>query len=74
MEVWIKDEYQPVKQHLDILWVRWLAPLWSHGSGMKHAHLPNIAFMEESDQDAFGFLNPGQVIRGAHFIPAFHSG
>jgi hypothetical protein len=24
--------------------------------------------------DAFGFLNPGQVIQGAHLIPAFVSG
>lgn len=73
MEVWIKDKHPPAKWHLDVLWVRWLAPLRTHKSGMNHARLPKIAFMEESDPDAFGFLNPGQVIRGAHLIPAFAS-
>jgi hypothetical protein len=40
---------------------------------MKHTHLPKLAFVEELDPDAFGFLNPGQVIRGTHLIPAFAS-
>ncbi|KAG2052948.1 hypothetical protein BDR06DRAFT_972635 [Suillus hirtellus] len=74
MEVWIKDEHLPVKQHLDVLWVRWLAPLQTHKSGMNHAHLPKLVFVEESDPDAFGFLNPGQVTRGVHLILAFASG
>jgi hypothetical protein len=30
--------------------------------------------VEESDTDAFGFLDPRQVIRGAHLIPAFALG
>jgi hypothetical protein len=33
-----------------------------------------VVFVEESDLDAFGFLDPSQVIRGAHLIPAFASG
>jgi hypothetical protein len=41
---------------------------------MRHARLPQIAFVEESDPDAFGFLNPAQVIQGAHLLPAFASG
>lgn len=74
METWLNDGDQPVKQHLEVLWVRWLAPLQNHNSGMKHARLPKVAFVEESDTDAFGFLNPAQVIRGTHLIPAFASG
>ncbi|KAG2739784.1 hypothetical protein P692DRAFT_201872909 [Suillus brevipes Sb2] len=74
METWINDGGQPVKQHLEALWVRWLAPLRNHKSGTKHARLPKVAFVEESDADAFGFLDPGQVIRGVHLIPAFVSG
>jgi hypothetical protein len=73
MEVWLVGD-QPVKQHLEVLWVRWLATLQSHRSGINHSHLPKITFVEESDPDAFGFLDPGQVIRGAHLIPAFSSG
>lgn len=73
MEVWVAGD-QPVKQHIEVLWVRWLAILQSHRTGMNHGRLPKIAFVEESDLDAFGFLDPGQVIRGAHLIPAFSSG
>jgi hypothetical protein len=74
METWLSDGGEPVKRHLEALWVRWLAPLQDHQSGVKHARLPKVAFVEESDVDAFGFLDPGQVIRGAHLIPAFASG
>ncbi|KAG2751869.1 hypothetical protein P692DRAFT_201683986, partial [Suillus brevipes Sb2] len=74
MEVWINKGGRPVKQHLEVLWVRWLATLRNHKGGMTQSRLPKVAFVEESDEDAFGFLDPGQVIRGAHLIPAFASG
>ena len=75
METWLDNGDQPVKEHLEFLWVRWLAPLQNHKFCMTtHARLPKVAFVEESDTDAFGFLDPGQVIRGAHLIPAFASG
>lgn len=74
MEVWLNDGGQPMKRHFEVLWVRWFAALQNFRSGMKHARLPKVAFVEESDSDAFGFLDPGQVIRGAHLIPAFASG
>lgn len=74
METWLTNGGQPAKQHLEVLWVRWLAPLRNHRSGMKYARLPKVAFVDESDPDAFGFLDPSQVIRGAHLIPAFASG
>jgi hypothetical protein len=41
---------------------------------VKHARLPKVGFVDESDVDVFGFLDPGQVIRGAHLIPVFASG
>jgi hypothetical protein len=74
MEVWVNDGGQPMKRDVEVLWVRWLAALRNHRSSIKLARLPKIAFVEESDPDAFGFLDPGQVIRGAHLIPAFASG
>jgi hypothetical protein len=73
-ETWLNDGGRPAKQLLEILWVRWLAPLQNHPSGMNRARLPKLAFVDESDPDAFGFLDPSQVIRGAHLIPAFASG
>lgn len=74
VETWLNDGGSPVKQHLEFLFVRWLAPLQTHMSGIKHARLPKVAFVEEVDPDAFGFLDPMQVIRGVHLIPAFASG
>jgi hypothetical protein len=74
MEVWLNTGSRPIKRHLELLWVRWLAVLRNYKSGLNQARLPKIAFVEESDPDAFGFLDPGQVIRGAHLIPAFASG
>ncbi|KAG2056612.1 hypothetical protein BDR06DRAFT_1040269, partial [Suillus hirtellus] len=76
MEVWLAGDgrSKPLKQHLEVLWIQWLAMVQGYRSGMRHAHLPKIVFMEESNQDGFGFLNPGQLIRGAHLLPAFASG
>ncbi|KAG2154499.1 uncharacterized protein EDB93DRAFT_1051413, partial [Suillus bovinus] len=73
MDVWLKQGDHPIRQHLEVLWVRWFAMLQTHKSGMHVARLPKVAFVEEADQDAFGFLDLGQVIRGAHLIPAFAS-
>ncbi|KAG2355706.1 hypothetical protein BDR07DRAFT_1492894 [Suillus spraguei] len=48
------------KQHLEVLYVRWLAPIKSHQSCMQSSRLPKVAFVEESDYDAFGFLDPAR--------------
>lgn len=77
MDTWLQGVAGRTEtRHLEVLHVRWLAPLMSsdYQSGMQHARLPKVAFVEESDRDAFGFLDPGQIIRGAHLIPAFASG
>jgi hypothetical protein len=74
VDMWLQGGGQAKKQRLEILYIRWLAPLISHQSGMQCAQLPKVAFMEESDYDVFGFLDSGQVIRGTHLIPAFASG
>ncbi|KAG2082782.1 uncharacterized protein F5147DRAFT_783177 [Suillus discolor] len=75
-EVWLTGNggSKPSKQRLEVLWVRWLAVLQGYRSGTRHARLPKIAFVEESDPDVFGFLDPGQVVRGAHLLPTFASG
>ncbi len=36
--------------------------------------LPKIGFVESTDSYAFTFLDPTQVIRGTHLIPAFAEG
>ncbi|KAG1779369.1 hypothetical protein EV702DRAFT_1214493 [Suillus placidus] len=75
MDTWPKGDGSAREQHLEVLHVRWLAPLISSGyqSGIQCARLPKVVFVEESDYDTFRFLDPGQVIRGAHLIPVFAS-
>lgn len=60
---------------MEFLWVRWFGKepgQFRHG--FSHAHLPKIGWVESSDKYAFTFLDPAQVIRGAHIIPAFLEG
>lgn len=67
---------------MDFLWVRWYGSDPDHRRhyGWKSRRLHRIGFVEHSiDEDsgvspAFGFVNSAHVIRGAHIIPAFHSG
>jgi hypothetical protein len=52
---------------MEFLWVRWFGVepgRYRHGFHL--ARLPKIGFVESSDEYAFTFLDPGQVIRGAH--------
>ncbi|PSS34057.1 hypothetical protein PHLCEN_2v1902 [Hermanssonia centrifuga] len=55
---------------LEFLWVRWyhLCKHWK--GGFKHQKLHRLEFMDE----AYGFLDPDDVIQGAHIIPAFVHG
>ena len=61
-------------QPMQFLWVRWLGTEPGYRSGSRVARLPKVGFVEVTDEDAFGFLDPDLVIRGSHLIPAFHSG
>jgi hypothetical protein len=60
---------------MEFLWVRWFGVepgRYRHGFHL--ARLPKLGFVESSDEYAFTFLDPGQVIRGAHITPAFSEG
>jgi hypothetical protein len=74
VDVWLSIEATMKRHQIEVLYVRWMAPLADHRSGMSCAKLPKVAFVDESDHDAYGWLDPGQVIRSAHLIPAFASG
>ncbi len=68
----VKDR---LPHHMDFLWVRWFGvEPGRYRSGFCYAHLPKIGFVESTDDYAFTFLDPSQVIRGAHLIPAFMEG
>jgi hypothetical protein len=59
---------------MNFLWVRWLGVVPGHSFGRKQAKLPQVGFVEDLDDYAFGFLDPALVIRGCHLIPAFAEG
>jgi hypothetical protein len=39
---------------------------------VQDACLPLVGFVEDSDELAFGFLDPSLVIRRCHLVPGFH--
>jgi hypothetical protein len=59
---------------MDFLWVRWFGEEPDYRSGIRKARLPKIGFVESTDDFAFSFVDPANVIRGCHLIPAFNAG
>ncbi|KAI9068226.1 hypothetical protein FKP32DRAFT_1562162 [Trametes sanguinea] len=65
---------RPQPRRFDFLHIRWFGrdPDWESGWAAKR--LERIGFVPESDEGAFDFLDPADVIRGCHLIPAFAEG
>jgi hypothetical protein len=65
--------YGPFK--MDFVWVRWFGPDSEYKAGWGAKRLPRLSFVPVGDgiapSDVFGFLDPKDIIRGAHLIPAF---
>ena len=61
-------------RRMEFLWVRWLGVVPGPLFGRKCAELPKIGFVPDSDEFAFGFLDPSLVVRGCHLIPSFMDG
>lgn len=59
---------------VEFLWVRWYGVEQGYRSGFQRARLPKIGFVPDSDEFAFGFLDPSYVLRGCHLMPDFASG
>ena len=59
-------------QQIDFLWVRWFGHNMQHKSGFKLKCLHHIRFLE--GPEALGFLDPKEIIRAVHLIPAFAHG
>lgn len=64
--------HQP--QHMEFLWVRWYGRDMESRAGWKAKRLHRVGFVPSDEPYAFGFLNPKEVIRGVHLIPAFEHG
>lgn len=61
---------------MDFLWVRWFARDPTYSAGFQHRQIPHLAFVADDDPDlnVFGFVDPADVLRGAHIMPSFDSG
>ncbi|KAF5393789.1 hypothetical protein D9757_000388 [Collybiopsis confluens] len=59
---------------MEFLWVRWYGIDSKFSFGPDKARLPKIGFVDDTDDMAFGFLDPVQVIRACHLIPSFSDG
>jgi hypothetical protein len=56
-------------QRFDFLWVQWFGRNLNTPSGWKHRRLQRLGFLDPDDDGAFGFLDPGLVVRSIHLIP-----
>jgi hypothetical protein len=57
-------------ERLDFLWIRWYRLEANEDFG----DAPLLSFLDVTDDSAFGFLNPEDVVRGSHIIPRFSLG
>ncbi|KAH7904490.1 hypothetical protein BJ138DRAFT_1019091 [Hygrophoropsis aurantiaca] len=65
-------DYNP--RRLEFLWVRWYKNVEKAAAGWDACRLDRVCFHPMADDDAFGFLDPSDVLRGCHLIPAFALG
>lgn len=56
------------------LWVRWFGRDLTYRAGWAARRLHHVGFVDGLDPEAFGFLDPSEVIRGVHMIPGFAHG
>lgn len=60
-------------RRMDFLWVRWLGRDLARLGGFKERRLDRVGYVPHPD-GSFAFLDPANVIRGCHLIPAFSHG
>jgi hypothetical protein len=66
-------DYNPRK--VEVLWVRWFEHDSRAPSGSwSHSRLNRLRFPPMAHEDSFSFLDPADVVRGCHIIPAFAAG
>ena len=68
------DDYNP--RQFYFLWIRWydLDLPTQKGKSTSPYQLEWLTFPSMFDEHAFGFVDPADVIRGCHIVPAFAKG
>jgi len=65
-------DYQP--REVYFLWVRWFEYFGSASVRWDDLKLDSVRFPPMATEGSFGFVDPGDVLRGCHIIPAFRRG
>jgi len=65
-------DYQP--RRMEFLWVRWYRRVEAVRTGWDFHKLDRVQFSPVGEEDAFGFIDPSDVLRSCHLIPAFSKG
>jgi hypothetical protein len=73
VDVYRTSDYIPKPTRMDILWVRWFGRDPEYAGGFKKQRLDRVGFVPKG-QGAFGLVDPREVIRACHLIPAFNDG
>ena len=61
-------------RRLDFLWVRWFEVVDPAASGWTRSRLDSVRFPPMDGENAFGFVDPTDVLRGCHVMPKFANG
>jgi hypothetical protein len=61
-------------RRFDFLWVRWYEVVDPGSSGWSNSTLDSVRFPPLHENDSFGFVDPNDVLRGCHILPAFAKG
>jgi hypothetical protein len=68
----VSDHTEP--QRIEFLWVHWFGRDPDHQGGFDARRSFRIGLMDREDRTSYGFIDPNDVLRGVHLIPAFASG
>jgi hypothetical protein len=66
------QDYAP--RTMEFLWVRWFEYDGNRSVAWADLKLDSVRFPPMASEGAFGFVDPKDVLRGAHIIPAFAKG
>jgi hypothetical protein len=64
--------YEPIR--MEFLWVRWYQIDGAMLGSWTSRRLDRVSLCSVLDQNAFGYIDPSQVLRGCHIVPAFREG
>ncbi|CDO75307.1 hypothetical protein BN946_scf184654.g15 [Trametes cinnabarina] len=70
----LREGVNALPKRMEFLFVRWLGHDSEWSAGWTHRRSEQVGFVPDTNSEAFGFINPQDVIRACHLIPAFAEG